>query len=75
MALQPFADTIHPSQHVRVLQVAISTDVGLEKHVTNLLPPSWSTLTRQAHTEPGVCCDIGARLCDVSSSVLQPGPR
>ena len=35
-SLQLAADTIHPSQHVRVLGVVISADLSLDKHVTNI---------------------------------------
>jgi len=35
-SLQLAADIIHPSQHIRVLGVVISADLGLEKHATNV---------------------------------------
>jgi len=45
------ADVILPSQHVRVLGLVISADLGLEKHVSqrNMLLPSPSTATSGAH--------------------------
>jgi len=35
-SLQLAADIIHPRQHVRVLGVVISADLGLEQHATNV---------------------------------------
>jgi len=35
-SLQLAPDTIHPCQHVRVLEVEFSADLSLEKHVTKV---------------------------------------
>jgi len=48
-SLQLAGDTIHPSQHVRVLAVVISADLSLDKHVTNISATCFYHLRRLRH--------------------------
>ena len=48
-SLQLAGDTIHPSQHVRVLGVVISADLSLKKHATNVSATCFYHLRRLRH--------------------------
>jgi len=48
-SLQLADDTVHPSQHVRVLGVVFSADLSLEKHVTKVSATCFYQLRQLRH--------------------------
>ena len=57
------ADVILPSQHVRLLGVVISADLGLEKHVSNV---SFRHLRRLRHIQRSLSTGLLQHLCTLS---------
>jgi len=70
LSLQLGADVILPSQHVRLLRLVISADLGLEKHVSNVSATCFRHLRQLRHIHPAltvyrVCCNTRERFRDV----------
>jgi len=61
-SLQLAGDTIHPSQHVRVLGVVISADLSLDKHVTNISATYFYHLCRLRHIRRALSKESAATL-------------
>jgi len=62
MSLRPGADVILPCQHVRLLRVVISADLGLEKHITNVSVTCFSHLRQLRHNCRSLSTESAATL-------------